>query len=85
MAVAQKDAAHCNAVDGPSAGGGCRRLVRPTAAFAEQFTANRLLSPDLFHMNDLSYGCLATLMADAIEEQVKSAPAGRETATAPRR
>jgi acyl-CoA thioesterase-1 len=50
-----------------------------------QFTANQLLSPDLFHMNDLSYGCLAVLMADGIEEQVRPFLRARETATAPRR
>lgn len=50
-----------------------------------QFSAAQLLSPDLFHMNDLSYGCLAGLMADAIEEQVKPFLAGQDTArgTAP--
>lgn len=48
-----------------------------------QFTAAQLLSPDLFHMNDLSYGCLAVLMADAIEEQVSPFLRARETATAP--
>jgi len=49
-----------------------------------QFTAAQLLSPDLFHMNDLSYGCLAVLMADAIEDQVAPFLRGRETATAPK-
>jgi lysophospholipase L1-like esterase len=48
-----------------------------------QFTANQLLSPDLFHMNDLSYGCLAVLLANAIEGQVAPFVYGRETATAP--
>lgn len=54
-----------------------------------QFTPAQLLSPDLFHMNDLSYGCLAGLMADAIEEQVKPflavADTARGTGNAPRR
>lgn len=54
-----------------------------------QFTPAQLLSPDLFHMNDLSYGCLAGLMADAIEEQVKPflaiADSARGTGNAPRR
>ena len=36
-----------------------------------QHTAEQLLAPDNFHLNDLSYGCLADLMADAIEEQIK--------------
>lgn len=31
-----------------------------------QFKAEELLAPDLFHQNDLSYGCLATAMADAL-------------------
>lgn len=48
-----------------------------------QFSAAQLLSPDLFHMNDLSYGCLAVLMADAIEDQVAPFLPGRVTATAP--
>jgi lysophospholipase L1-like esterase len=30
-----------------------------------------ILSPDLFHMNDWSYGCLATNLANAIVEAVK--------------
>lgn len=38
-----------------------------------QYTTSQLLAPDNFHLNDLSYGCLADLLADAIEEQVKSA------------
>ena len=37
-----------------------------------QYTSSQLLAPDNFHLNDLSYGCLADLMADAIEEQVKA-------------
>jgi lysophospholipase L1-like esterase len=48
-----------------------------------QFTAAQLLSPDLFHMNDLSYGCLAGMMADAIEEQVKPFLHARATAAGP--
>ena len=48
-----------------------------------QFTADQLLSPDLFHMNDLSYGCLAVLLTDAIEDQVKPFLSRRETAIAP--
>jgi lysophospholipase L1-like esterase len=54
-----------------------------------QFTAAQLLSPDLFHMNDLSYGCLAGLLADSIEEQAAPFLKGQDTArgarTAPRR
>lgn len=37
-----------------------------------QFTSEQLLAPDSFHMNDLSYGCLATLLTDAIENDVKA-------------
>jgi lysophospholipase L1-like esterase len=37
-----------------------------------QYTPDQLLAPDNFHLNDLSYGCLADLLADAIEDQVKA-------------
>ncbi|MFM9942719.1 MAG: SGNH/GDSL hydrolase family protein [Hyphomicrobiaceae bacterium] len=43
-----------------------------------QHTSEELLAPDNFHLNDLSYGCLADLMADAIDERIK---AGRITAS----
>ncbi len=43
-----------------------------------QHTSQELLAPDNFHLNDLSYGCLADLMADAIDERIK---AGRLTAS----
>ncbi|HXF53654.1 MAG TPA: SGNH/GDSL hydrolase family protein [Hyphomicrobiaceae bacterium] len=33
-----------------------------------QFTPPELLSADLFHLNDVSYGCLSALLADAIED-----------------
>jgi lysophospholipase L1-like esterase len=46
-----------------------------------QYTSDQLLAPDNFHLNDLSYGCLADLLADAIEEQVR---AGIRTSAAPR-
>jgi len=49
-----------------------------------QFTPAQLLSPDLFHMNDLSYGCLAVLMAEGIEDQVAPFLRGRENALAPK-
>ena len=49
-----------------------------------QFTVSQLLSPDQFHMNDLSYGCLATLMADAIEDQLAPFIQNRVTAIAPK-
>ena len=37
-----------------------------------QHTTEELLAPDNFHLNDLSYGCLADLLADAIEDQIKT-------------
>ena len=37
-----------------------------------QHTPEQLLAPDNFHLNDLSYGCLADLMADAIEVQINA-------------
>jgi lysophospholipase L1-like esterase len=46
-----------------------------------QYTSAQLLAPDNFHLNDLSYGCLAELLADAIEEQVRT---GIRTSAAPR-
>jgi lysophospholipase L1-like esterase len=39
---------------------------------SRQFTTEQLLASDAFHLNDLSYGCLATLLADAVENTVKS-------------
>lgn len=36
-----------------------------------QFTPEQLLSADSFHQNDLSYGCLSDLLADAIEDDLK--------------
>jgi len=35
-----------------------------------QFTARQLLAKDLFHPNDLTYGCLGRLMADALQGEV---------------
>jgi lysophospholipase L1-like esterase len=46
-----------------------------------QYTSDQLLAPDNFHLNDLSYGCLADLLAEAIEEQVR---AGSRTSAVPR-
>lgn len=37
-----------------------------------QHTPEQLLAPDNYHLNDLSYGCLADLMSDAIEDQIKA-------------
>lgn len=36
-----------------------------------QHAPEELLAPDNFHLNDLSYGCLADLLADALEEQIR--------------
>lgn len=44
-----------------------RHMVR-----SGQHAPEALLAPDNFHLNDLSYGCLADLMADGIEEQLKA-------------
>jgi lysophospholipase L1-like esterase len=35
-----------------------------------QFSPDQLLAPDHFHPNDLTYGCLADLLADSIEEGI---------------
>jgi acyl-CoA thioesterase I len=34
----------------------------------QQFSADQLLAPDHFHPNDLTYGCLADLLADSIQD-----------------
>lgn len=36
------------------------------------FSPAELLAPDQFHQNDFSYGCMSTLMADAIEDSLVS-------------
>ena len=36
-----------------------------------QFTTDQLLAKDAFHQNDLGYGCLSDLLADAIEGDIK--------------
>jgi hypothetical protein len=33
-----------------------------------QFSPDQLLAPDHFHPNDLTYGCLADLLADSIQD-----------------
>ena len=43
-----------------------------------QHTPEQLLAPDNFHLNDLTFGCLADLMADALEERIIG---GRVTAS----
>lgn len=37
---------------------------------SSQFRIDQLLSPDSFHQNDLSYGCLSDLLADAIQDDL---------------
>ena len=41
-----------------------------------QYTSAELLAPDNFHLNDLSYGCLARLIAEGIADQIRG---GRRT------
>jgi lysophospholipase L1-like esterase len=36
-----------------------------------QYSSAELLAPDNFHLNDLSYGCLAKLIAEAIADQIR--------------
>jgi acyl-CoA thioesterase I len=36
-----------------------------------QFSPDELLAPDQFHPNDLTYGCLADLLADSIEDGIE--------------
>ena len=35
---------------------------------SSQFSADELLAPDHFHANDLTYGCLADILADAMQD-----------------
>jgi hypothetical protein len=35
-----------------------------------QFTPQQLLAADQFHPNDLSYGCLGRIMAEALQSEV---------------
>ncbi len=39
-----------------------------------QFTARQLLAKDLFHPNDVTYGCLGRLMAEALQSEVARRP-----------
>lgn len=39
-----------------------------------QFAISDLLARDRFHLNDVSYGCLGTAMADALENSVRHRP-----------
>ncbi len=36
-----------------------------------QFTVQQLLASDQFHPNDLSYGCLGSMLADAFQSEVR--------------
>jgi lysophospholipase L1-like esterase len=48
---------------------------------AGEYQMDDFTSPDQLHMNDVGYGCLAQLMADAVESAVKAAsPATTQTA-----
>ena len=35
---------------------------------SSQFSADELLAPDRFHVNDLTYGCLADILVDAMQD-----------------
>ena len=51
-----------------------------------QFTPQQLLAADLFHPNDLSYGCLGRIMAEALQgEVIDGAKAVARRSTRPRR
>jgi acyl-CoA thioesterase-1 len=45
-----------------------------------QYTTQELLAADQFHLNDVSYRCLAALLADAIEDQLDRARVARNQA-----
>ncbi|HRD76771.1 MAG TPA: GDSL-type esterase/lipase family protein [Hyphomicrobiaceae bacterium] len=44
-----------------------------------QYTSAELLAPDNFHLNDLSYGCLAKLIAEAITDQIRAGRRSQST------
>lgn len=46
-----------------------------------QYAPADLFAPDQFHQNDLSYGCVSALLADAIDEEVRL-PLGKRRAAA---
>jgi lysophospholipase L1-like esterase len=46
-----------------------------------QHTVDDLLWKDKFHLNDVSYGCLAELMAQAVEAEIRR-PAAQQVITA---
>jgi acyl-CoA thioesterase-1 len=47
-----------------------------------QFTARQLLAADLFHPNDLTYGCLGHMLADALQDEVGQPGAPRAVVAA---
>jgi acyl-CoA thioesterase I len=47
-----------------------------------QYTAEQMLAPDRFHQNDLSYGCLGHLLADAIVDDVSETMKARAVQSA---
>jgi acyl-CoA thioesterase-1 len=47
-----------------------------------QFTARQLLAADLFHPNDLTYGCLGHMLADALQDEVAQPGAARAVVVA---
>jgi lysophospholipase L1-like esterase len=51
-----------------------------------QFSPDQLLAPDHFHASDLTYGCLADLLADSIQDGLgrSHSPASATTAAAPK-
>jgi acyl-CoA thioesterase I len=51
-----------------------------------QFSPDQLLAPDHFHANDLTYGCLADLLADSIQDGLHRSlsPGPATTAAAPK-
>jgi acyl-CoA thioesterase I len=57
-----------------------RFLIMKHFVKSGQYTSEQLLAPDNFHLNDLSYGCLAMLLADAIESQLARAQILRDHA-----
>lgn len=46
-----------------------------------KYSASDLLAPDQFHQNDFSYGCVGSLLAEAIDEGMRAPPGGRHAAT----
>lgn len=47
-----------------------------------QYTPTQLLAPDQFHLNDLSYGCLGSMLADAIGDGLKRTRSSADASSA---